>query len=508
MKYKKSLCVLSSILIIGSILLGYGCSGERIALDITVRKPFSIQGNNGTIFLAGDGTVYTQGTDLKGSVLGQGEGVEYSSGPVPVLTDVVKIYENTGGARALRSDGGLWVWGNNRSCLIGLPPDQEYVYEPVKLMDGVADISFKNALKSNGELWGWGYNAYVDINTGKITASEPVKIMDGVIKICEWGSGYYGAIKSDGGLWLWGGTYHASSRGNGTTFEEEGWVVKPVKILDNAKECSMEEQILAVTEDGTLYTWGNNEYGQCGNGEHGDFDDSTGDCVVTVPTKIMDNVASVKAAMKMSFAVTNDGELWGWGVNDNDIFGTGNDLETKPVKICDHVKEFIFPFVSGVAFIIDENDDLYALGGGFAGATATGIGWSIDLLAAYKANALSPELVEELDDCFVSAPVKILEDVETVFGGNKLFFAKMKNGTYRMWGFDDITRVETYGEANYIVFEDGSKWARGGYYRTSASVLKLLGGDDEEITNGAGYFLQLFAEPVETVFPPRLYMQN
>jgi hypothetical protein len=56
---------------------------------------------------------------------------------------------------------------------------------PVKIMDGVADVSLRAgglAVKTDGSLWAWGYNGYGQIGDGtKEDRLSPIKIMDGVM---------------------------------------------------------------------------------------------------------------------------------------------------------------------------------------------------------------------------------------------------------------------------------------------------------------------------------------
>jgi alpha-tubulin suppressor-like RCC1 family protein len=84
---------------------------------------------------------------------------------------------------------------------------------------------------------------------------------------------------------------------------------------------------LAIAQDGTLWSWGDNDYMQLGNGVSGDK---------TNPTQISNigNWASVAAGEYYSLAIKTDGTLWAWGQN---TFGQiGNNTTTQqniPVQI-------------------------------------------------------------------------------------------------------------------------------------------------------------------------------
>ena len=62
----------------------------------------------------------------------------------------------------------------------------------------------------------------------------------------------------------------------------------------------------AILPDGSLWTWGNNNYGQLGNGR--DIDRHA-------PTMIMEDVVSVSAGRYNTMAIMSDGSLWAWGLN-------------------------------------------------------------------------------------------------------------------------------------------------------------------------------------------------
>ncbi len=81
----------------------------------------------------------------------------------------------------------------------------------------------------------------------------------------------------------------------------------------------------AITEDGALYTWGYNDYGQLGDGTTEEKH---------MPIKIMENVQSVSLGQWNSAAITKDGVLYTWGDYYCGILGDGT-TENKliPTKI-------------------------------------------------------------------------------------------------------------------------------------------------------------------------------
>jgi alpha-tubulin suppressor-like RCC1 family protein len=104
----------------------------------------------------------------------------------------------------------------------------------------------------------------------------------------------------------------------------------PVKIMDDVVSFSCGEyHTVAITSDGKLWVWRNNEYGQLGDG-------------TTVnrlyPAWIMDNVIDVVAGDAYTMAIKHDGTLWAWGSNENGQLGDGTmKKRLTPVKIMDNM---------------------------------------------------------------------------------------------------------------------------------------------------------------------------
>lgn len=71
------------------------------------------------------------------------------------------------------------------------------------------------------------------------------------------------------------------------------------------------EHTIAIKTDGSLYAWGDNEYGQLGDGTNDDK---------KVPTQIGsdNNWASVSAGGARTISVKTDGSLYAWGYNYSD----------------------------------------------------------------------------------------------------------------------------------------------------------------------------------------------
>ena len=284
--------------------------------------------------------------------------------PVRIMDDVA--YVSAGGSRtmAITSDGVLWGWGWNGNGQLG---DGTRInrHSPVRIMDNVSWVSagmiitndgilrrfsaagrqgFEHimanvayvsagshhvmAITNDGVLWGWGDNRSGQIGDGTtIQRHSPVRIMDNVAAVSAGGI-HTMAITNDGVLWRWGTTYGSFSVVRAYGVPRSLRSLTPVRVMDNVAYVSTGwRHTMAITNDGVLWGWGDNRFGNLGDGTT---------TPSRIPVRIMDNVASVSAGSNHTIAITNDGALWGWGHNNFGQLGLGTTTNHySPVRITD-----------------------------------------------------------------------------------------------------------------------------------------------------------------------------
>ena len=123
------------------------------------------------------------------------------------------------------------------------------------------------ALKSDGTVWGWGWNMFGQLGDGtNIDRDVPVQVanLSGVIAIAAGNANHNLALKNDGTLWAWGENFYGQL-GDGTTVHRN----TPVQVGSLTGVTSMAvgfQHSLARMNDSTVRAWGANANGELGDG--------------------------------------------------------------------------------------------------------------------------------------------------------------------------------------------------------------------------------------------------
>ena len=146
---------------------------------------------------------------------------------------------------------------------------------------------------------------YMDMRSG------PKDLMENVASVAA-GQYHMAVIKTDGSLWTWGNN-EFGQLGQGPVQLSARHT--PGKVMDGvaAVSCGY-DYTAAIKADGSLWMWGNNNFGQLGNGTM---------TAVSAPVKVMDDVAVVACGLYTTAAIKTDGSLWMWGTNGGDNLGNG-----------------------------------------------------------------------------------------------------------------------------------------------------------------------------------------
>ena len=278
-----------------------------------------------------NGDLYCWGNNYYGAV-GNGSTDAHQYTPVKVLENVKEFYSAGFTSSAITTNGDLYCWGENSCGQVGNGSTDDQ-YTPVKVLENVKKFYFhydnsvrtSTAITTNGDLYCWGVNYDGQVGNGSTAYQHtPVKVLENVKDFYGDGS-TSSAATTNGDLYCWGNNYDGQV-GNGSTDAQ----YTPVKVLENVKEFYVNGfTSSAVTTNGDLYCWGDNGHGQVGNGS---IDDQY------TPNKILENVkefyiVNVNDCWN-SAAVTTNGDLYCWGDNYYGEVGNGStENQLTPYKV-------------------------------------------------------------------------------------------------------------------------------------------------------------------------------
>jgi len=350
-----------------------------------------------TIGLHADGTVYTWGHNDNGQ-LGDNTATDRST-PVRVLkgdysgttylgddsnNKIIAVALGHGHSIALAVDGTVYTWGHNDNGQLG---DNTTIDRstPVRVLKGAYSgttylgddsnnkiiavaLGYKHsiALAADGTIYTWGRNRNGQLGDNTTTdRSTPVKVLKGVYS----GTTYIGddsnnkiiavalgwnhsvALAADGTVYTWGHNYQGQLGDNTTNNSST-----PVKVLKGAYSGTTylgddpNNKIIAVAlswqhsitlaADGTVYTWGRNQYGQLG-------DNTTNNS--SIPVKVLkgaysgttylgddsnNKIITVALGFVHSIALAADGTVYAWGSNGVGPLGDNTTTNrSTPVKV-------------------------------------------------------------------------------------------------------------------------------------------------------------------------------
>ena len=266
--------------------LGLGDNDDRNTpqkIEVLSNVAAIVAGGYYSLALARDGSVWAWGDNEYGQLgLGTSGYGTYEDTPrkVNVLSNVAAIVAGGCHSLALARDGRVWAWGYNYCGQLGLGTSggswaDESTPQKVNALSNVAAIVAGDyhslALDRDGSVWAWGYNEYGQLGLGTSGSNtdeatpQKVEALSNVAAIVA-GDYHSLALARDGSVWSWG--YNKYGQLGLMDYSEIITTPQQVTgIADLVAIAGGEYHTLAVTQDGAVWAWGNNQFGQAGTGE-------------------------------------------------------------------------------------------------------------------------------------------------------------------------------------------------------------------------------------------------
>ena len=195
--------------------------------------------------------------------------------------------------------------------------------------------------------------AYDRAGNSKKSNTVKISIMGKTSSIST-GSFHTLLLDSNGGLWVFGDNSFGQL-GDGTTTDR----TSPVQIKDDTKFIQVSagsSHSLAIDSEGKLWAWGYNYYGQLGDG-------TTTNRTKPVQIKSGTKFIQISARGYHSLAIDSEGSLWSWGDNDRGQLGDGTTTQRRspvPIKSGTKFKQISAGYYHSLA--IDNEGNLWSWG--------------------------------------------------------------------------------------------------------------------------------------------------
>jgi alpha-tubulin suppressor-like RCC1 family protein len=226
---------------------------------------------------------------------------------------------------------------------------------------------FKHSLALiNGVIWAFGDNTFGQLGDGTNVERDVPTSLSTITNVKAVSTRYRHslALKTDGSVYAWGDN-SAYQLGNGLAINSNSPVQVTSLTSGVAAIAAGTSHSLALKSDGTVWAWGNNTYGQLGDGTN---------TTRATPVQVagLTNVTAIAAGNNHCMALKVDGTIWTWGDNVWGQLGDGTTIQkTSPVQVAIATGAAGFA-LGGVSSYVATASNIFAWGGNAFGQLGDG----------------------------------------------------------------------------------------------------------------------------------------
>jgi alpha-tubulin suppressor-like RCC1 family protein len=215
------------------------------------------------------------------------------------------------------SDGSAWCWGYGTVGNAELPSPRQ--------VSGISDVrqisagwGHACAVLADSTLWCWGENGVGELGDGTLNErgfAAQATVAGGAVVSVGCGDGFTCVVHTNGTLSCWGNN-DSGQLGDGTTQTRSAAAQVTIGSSVAAVDAGF-HHVCARLTDGTVRCWGANDSGQLGNGY------TTNSPVPVAPLAPNGSFIQISAGTHHTCAVRSDRSLWCWGNNEFGQLGDG-----------------------------------------------------------------------------------------------------------------------------------------------------------------------------------------
>lgn len=380
------------------------------------------------------------------------------------LSSNAQMASSISASHALYANGVVTSWGTNSYGLLGNgnTTGTTVTYSEVSLIDsgnqqvtdaiGIA-AAYQHAmvLREDGTVWAWGRNNVGQLGnatttTGVTAKAQQVKrtdntVLDNIVKI-EVGNSCSYALDSDGNVWSWGiGTNGQLGNGKTANSSKANYVLtEDGEALSNIVDIQAGLDIcIAITSDKKVYAWGQNAYGEFGNG-------TTDRALYAIPLDITD-WKKISVKHYNVGVLKNDGSLWtagertalGYDIGEDSCSNTFQCVKTNKTTNMSNVTDFEYSAAS-LYITVANNKYVYYCG-------------DHHINESEGEHTLYPEPIKNMDGTYFEKNLLKISrqtyDTDFFIGKDGIIYTFGYNGSATMYKYDKVERyyVSIPGEA-------------------------------------------------------------